>query len=558
MVARFATSTPRVSLVLMDEASDVFDAGVLPSLAASYQLHVPPDAHEVIVVARPERHADRVELLHRLGVRGTVVSTGPDGSWIDAGASAASGDAVGFLAAPGVASPLLVSSLCAAMDAYPDGVLVVPGFEVGAAVSAAEWLAASEWPRQADLPQLRATFSWTSEAPYRWMDPIAAPENVVFPRRVLDEIRNGGVLDAASLVAARAGRGVQLVGDSLTHPLRDPTRPLPGPHRERRVDPGLAYFGCIRHPGQELVPRPFGFTRNERPRVATVVVSFDMRREAPRTLKSLEAPHQIGLAETDELVLVDNGSPSPLSADEVRSVAPGATYLALSNPPPSPAHALNAGVAATTGELLVLVPDGATLLSPGVVANALAIYRAFPEPVIVTQYFYLGPGKQSETLDRGYGKDVEDALLVSIGWPSDGYRLFEIASPETMPGWEGAWLKGWFESNCIVMPRSLFTRIGGFDERFDLPGGGLFLMDFLTRALAEPGTQPVKLLGEGVFHQVHGGITTNKPRTFVEDEVRRYKEQYDRLRAGVPEPPAKAHYFAGALRNAAARSKMKD
>ena len=57
--------------------------------------------------------------------------------------------------------------------------------------------------------------------------------------------------------------------------------------------------------------------------------------------------------------------------------------------------------------------------------------------------------------------------------------------------------------------RTLWDELGGFDERFLAPGGGLVNLDTYQRACGLPDSQLVVLLGEGTFHQVHGGVATN-------------------------------------------------
>ena len=42
--------------------------------------------------------------------------------------------------------------------------------------------------------------------------------------------------------------------------------------------------------------------------------------------------------------------------------------------------------------------------------------------------WYLGYDFQNWAMRAGYDKTREDVLLAKIGWPQDGYRLFEIAT----------------------------------------------------------------------------------------------------------------------------------
>ena len=60
------------------------------------------------------------------------------------------------------------------------------------------------------------------------------------------------------------------------------------------------------------------------------------------------------------------------------------------------------------------------------------------------------------------------------------------------------------------MRREMWDELGGYDEAFASPGGGLVNIDTLVRALELPGALPVLMIGEATFHQVHGGVTTNR------------------------------------------------
>ena len=64
------------------------------------------------------------------------------------------------------------------------------------------------------------------------------------------------------------------------------------------------------------------------------------------------------------------------------------------------------------------------------------------------------------------------------------------------------------ESNCIFVKKETYHRLGGYDEQFDLPGGGFANIDFFKRAAELAETQLVCLLGKDSFHQIHGGTTT--------------------------------------------------
>ncbi len=81
------------------------------------------------------------------------------------------------------------------------------------------------------------------------------------------------------------------------------------------------------------------------------------------------------------------------------------------------------------------------------------------------------------------------------------------------------------ESNALFMSASLWSELDGFDEIFDRPGGGLVNHDLFRRACELPDVELVVLLGEGTFHQFHGGAATGGQA--LRDEL---WGEYERLR----------------------------
>ena len=266
-------------------------------------------------------------------------------------------------------------------------------------------------------------------------------------------------------------------------------------------------------------------------KLSVIVVRYGMQRELPRTLESLARDYQLDAADLDyEVLLVDNGSPAPLALDPALAARVPLRQLAVPDPTPSPVAAINLGAARARGEWLCLMIDGAHLLTPGVFRWSLRAAAAFADPVIAVRYFYLGPGDQPDTVLAGYNQAREDRLLERIAWPSEGYRLYEIGAPLRGGASHTTWFNRMFESNCLILRRERFDRLGGLDPRFDLPGGGFANLDFFKRASETPGAEFVQLIGEGSFHQVHGGATTNSEPAPREASLAAYREQYRALR----------------------------
>jgi hypothetical protein len=68
-------------------------------------------------------------------------------------------------------------------------------------------------------------------------------------------------------------------------------------------------------------------------------------------------------------------------------------------------------------------------------------------------------------------------------------------------------------------------------------------LDFFKRALQDSSIDPVMLIGEGSFHQFHGGTATNVPPD--EHPWAAFAKEYEQIRgepyAAIKE--AKVHYF---------------
>jgi len=304
--------------------------------------------------------------------------------------------------------------------------------------------------------------------------------------------------------------------------------------------------------------RPRRWRRSATKALSMVVVVHNMRREAARTLYSLSSKYQCGLGDLDyEVIVVENGS-SPderLGEQFVRGFGPEFTYVDLGEAStPSPAPALNRGIELSSGRTVALMIDGAHVLTPGVLRLALLGLSAYEPAIVSTQQWYVGPGEQNEAVAKGYDRDYEDRLFAQIGWPVDGYRLFEIGH---FIG-DRDWFDGQWESNCIFASRDLLEQFGAMDERFSMPGGGFVNLDFFERMASAPGVNLVTLLGEGSFHQVHGGTTTNLGESAERAKVLRgYGGHYSELRGRAFRVPAAEVQYIGSLPGPARRTRAR-
>jgi glycosyltransferase involved in cell wall biosynthesis len=278
------------------------------------------------------------------------------------------------------------------------------------------------------------------------------------------------------------------------------------------------------------------------PKLSVVIIGYNIARELPRTIRSFSPLMQRQIDPADyELILVDNGSTAPFDAEALLHSASNLRILEAPAPSPSPVDAINLGLEAARGDLVGVCIDGARMTSPGLLACALQAAQLHPRPVIGSLAFHLGPEVQMESVRKGYDQAREDALLAQSGWEADGYRLFDISV------FAGSSSGGWFvlpaETNALFLRAAHWRELGGYDCRFQSPGGGLANLDVWRRACDDPSGELIMLLGEATFHQVHGGVATNAAASPWEA----FHEEYVRLRGAPYAKSRRAPRFFGSF-----------
>lgn len=257
-------------------------------------------------------------------------------------------------------------------------------------------------------------------------------------------------------------------------------------------------------------------------KLSIIVVAYNMARELPRTIRSLSPQLQKNIAIDDyEIIIVDNGSNEPVPEAALTGWGADIRCISVPNPTKSPVLAVNLGLEAARGELCGVFIDGARMASPGLLSQALQARYLCENPVISTVGFHLGPEHQSISCQKGYDQAFEDFLLAFIDWAKDPYRLFKIAC------YAGSSPQGWFgpttESNALFLLKSAWEKLGGYEVRFQLPGGGLSNLDIFRRALEQAQDSLIVLLGEGTFHQYHGGTSSNSETSKWEQFQQEYR-----------------------------------
>ncbi len=279
------------------------------------------------------------------------------------------------------------------------------------------------------------------------------------------------------------------------------------------------------------------------PKISVVLVTYNMARELPRTLLSFSAEYQTSIDVADfEIVVVDNGSKQDYDWQSFLDRYENIRICSYLDPKQSPIDALNYGISIARGEVICACIDGARMASPGLLSLGYEACVSTQDAVVGSYSFHLGLLPQNDSVKIGYNQAVEDELLESVDWKGDGYKLFNIASfdPSSRFGLSNCPA----ETNALFLRREKWAELGGFDPQFVGRGGGLANLDLWRRLCDEPNNSVVMLMGEGTFHQFHGGTATNAP----ESPWGEFHDEYVKIRGVEYAVPSRKPYMFGSLR----------
>lgn len=263
------------------------------------------------------------------------------------------------------------------------------------------------------------------------------------------------------------------------------------------------------------------------PKISIVLIVYDMPRQAMNTLYSLSSQYQQNVAVEDyEVIVIENHSAHTLDPGEVKHTLPNSRYFLRDESSSSPVHAINFGFQQCRAPMIGLMIDGARMLSPRVLEYALMAQRIDENAMIAIPGYNLGPTEHQLAQQHQYDESTEILQLKKIEWKSNGYRLFNISSigganPTGV-------INPLLESNCIFASRSCFEKIGWAETEFTYPGGGsLNLHLFRSLGMLSETQHYFILPGEGSFHQLHGGVTT-QAREDREQLLKQFAQQLNK------------------------------
>ena len=267
-----------------------------------------------------------------------------------------------------------------------------------------------------------------------------------------------------------------------------------------------------------------------------MLIVYKMPDQAEKTLYSLSPAYQQGVSESDyEVIVVENHSERLLGEQRATQYAQNVRYFHRHEMTRSPVNSINFGAEQATGSHLAIMIDGARMVTPGVVRLALEAFRMSPQAAVSAPGYHIGHKLQQVAVNEGYDEKAEAKLLAGIDWPSDGYRLFDIA---VLSGsCQGGFFRANYESNFIGMSVRKWRALGGMDVRYDDFGGGNANLDLYKRLLEYPDTPFYLLFGEGSFHQFHGGVTTGTRKAEREVVYKALDDQDRAIRGDNRTPP---------------------
>lgn len=244
------------------------------------------------------------------------------------------------------------------------------------------------------------------------------------------------------------------------------------------------------------------------PKISVIVIAYRMPLQLERTLQTLTAEYQQGVDSEDyEVIVIENRSGDNLPADKIASLPNNFRYLLRDETAVSPVYAVNEGFAMCAAPYICLMIDGARMVSPGIIRNALDAFAITENAIVAVPGYHLGQEEQHLVEAQQEQASAETRLLSSIDWLANGYELFGIST------FSGANREGYLnpimECNCLFASAGNFAAIGHANTEFQLPGGGSINLHMYRSLGMLPGSKFFVLPGEGSFHQYHGGVTTS-------------------------------------------------
>jgi glycosyltransferase involved in cell wall biosynthesis len=164
--------------------------------------------------------------------------------------------------------------------------------------------------------------------------------------------------------------------------------------------------------------------------LSVIVILYNMRREARRTLYALTNAYQRDTNGISyEVIVFDNGSTEPLEENFVKKLGQNFRYIYFESDTPSPCAALNYGIQIARGQWITLLIDGARIPSPGILHYSMLASRLYEKSFIYTLGMHVGHKTQNYLAEENYSQKDEDKILDSIDWQKMAFSLMYPVLP---------------------------------------------------------------------------------------------------------------------------------
>ena len=254
-------------------------------------------------------------------------------------------------------------------------------------------------------------------------------------------------------------------------------------------------------------------------KISVLIFCNDIQEAIINTLHSLRHEYQNFDPNLYEVLILENPSQNNLSANQIHDL-PSNFFYNLNTHKKSLTESLNQLSNQANGNYLLIIPDGAKILSKGVLKYCHQAIKISSKCIVAFHSYNIGVYQDDmEKNEVLHLKKIEKEFLKET-FPKFADNLLNNAS------WADSSSAGSFfqmsESNCLFLTKQLWNKIDGFDERLDSIDERIVNLDLYNRVLENKDHKLFFVLGEGTFHQFNSKESKNS----VVKNFEKYKSKY--------------------------------
>ena len=206
------------------------------------------------------------------------------------------------------------------------------------------------------------------------------------------------------------------------------------------------------------------------------------------------------------------------------------------------------------GEAIALMIDGAHVLTPGVLRYGMLGLRTYEPAIVATQQWYVGPGQQPDAMHAGYDQRLRGPAVRAR---SSGRSTATGCSRSATSSATATGSTGCGRATASSCPARCSSRSAASTRASRCRAAATPTSTSTSGSARRPDVTVVTILGEGSFHQVHGGTTTNqaRPRRARPSVLSSYREHFARARGRGLRGPRKPIHYVGSMPGAARRTR---